>query len=154
MASGLHSPWSMAGYSLVGPGKDVGLLTGLELNLRTACITAIALLACCLTSNAEDPASANREAIVHGLRALAVNAQRHYWTPGSEGGGGGSFSNLTLSQLLTRPATTYGAIVLSSPRPTSVTLTGTGREIGYNGSTPVEVEIIVYADSVSMTVTN
>jgi hypothetical protein len=43
---------------------------------------------------------------------------------------------------------------MSGSNATSVTLTGTGRELGFNGTYPVEVEIIVYRDSVSMTIIN
>jgi hypothetical protein len=122
--------------------------------LKTIAITGMLSLLFCLQSFADDPASANRDALVHSLRALAVTAQRYYWTPGSEGGGGGSFASLVLSQLLSKPASVYGSISLSSPRPGSVTLTGWGRELGYDGTAPVEVEIMVYPDSVSMTIIN
>jgi hypothetical protein len=124
------------------------------MTFRTLGIAVILSFAFRLQSLAEDPASANREAIVHGLRALAVNAQRYYWTPGSEGGGGGSFANMILGYLLIRPSNVYGYFALSSPTATSVTLTGTGRELGYDGTVPVEVEAIVYPDSVNVTITN
>ena len=124
------------------------------MTFKTLVVTGMLSLTFSPQSFADDPVSANREAIAHGLRALAVSAQRFYNTPVSDDGGGGSFAGLWLSKLLTRPATAYGTVVLSSPNATSVTLTGTGRELGYDGTSLVEVEIIVYPDSVSMTITN
>ena len=124
------------------------------MTFKTLVVTGVLSLAICLQAFADDPVSANREAIVHALRACAVNAQRYYRTPGSEGGGGGSFASLVLSQLVSRPANVYGYFVMSSVTVTSVTLTGIGRELGYDGTVPVEVEIIVYPDSVNMTIIN
>ena len=124
------------------------------MTFKALVVTGVLLLVFCSQLLADDPASANREIIVHILRAVAMKAQLYYHTPASEHGGGGSFATLGLNQLVLIPATAYGYVVLTSPRATSVTLTGVGRELGYDGSNLVEVEIIVYPDSVNMTIIN
>ena len=103
---------------------------------------------------ADDPVTANREAVMTCVRNIAARAQRYYHTPISEGGGSGSFATTTLSALISRPLNEYGSFVLSSPSATSVTLTGVGIETGYDGATPLAVYAIVYSDSVTIIVTN
>ena len=104
--------------------------------------------------DAEDPGSVNRRAILSGIRMLALRAQDYYHTSGLDLGGGGSFAYLQLSRLTHRPSNANGSFQLSSPTATSVQLTGTGVEMGFNSSFPVEIEATVYADSVSIIVTN
>ena len=129
-------------------------MVGSKLNRRTISFTAVSVFVCCLTSYAEDPAAANREALGNSLRRFALAAQRYYHTPTSDGGGGGSFATTFLSGLLLRPNNSYGSFYLAAPTSSSIILGGSGREIGFDGSSPVEVEVIVYPDSVSMTITN
>jgi hypothetical protein len=106
------------------------------------------------TGLAEDPAMANREAICRVLWNLSLRAQKYYYTRVSENGGQADFSTLTLAQIVNGYANAYGSFTLSAPGATSVTLTGTGIEIGNDGSTPVQVEAVVYADSLTFTVNN
>jgi hypothetical protein len=103
---------------------------------------------------AGDPAAANRDALGKCLVSLANRAQEYYRTPWRLGGGGGSFAALTLSRLTCEPYNSVGSFALTSPTATSVTLTGTGVETGNDGATPVEIEVIVYADSMTVTVNN
>jgi hypothetical protein len=84
---------------------------------------------------------------------MAARAQGIF-TPISEGGGAGSFAITTLALLVSRPQNAYGSFVVSGPSATQVTLTGTGIEIGNDGSTPVAVTAIVYSDSVTVTPLN
>jgi hypothetical protein len=98
-------------------------------------------------TSAEDPATANRTALEDCLRKIGLRAQVHYQTSRNAGGVGGSFANMTLASVISWPTNAYGAFALSAPSATSVTLTGTGIETGWNGKTPVEVEVVVYADS-------
>ena len=103
---------------------------------------------------ADDPVTANREAVMTCLRNMAVRAQRYYHTPISEGGGEGSFATATISTLTGRPDNAYGSFSLSSPTATSLTLTGTGIETGADGATPVAVTVIVYSDSINIVINN
>jgi hypothetical protein len=105
-------------------------------------------------TNAEDPAASNRAALLTSLKMLAWRAQDYYHTSDLDLGGGGSFASLTLSYLTSQPSTPNGYIYLSSPSATSVSLTATGYEIGFDGYTPLEIEVIVYSDSMTVTVTN
>jgi hypothetical protein len=103
---------------------------------------------------AGDPAAANRDAVGICLLNLALQAQEYYRKPARLGGGEGDFANLTISRLVVNPYRSVGSFVLTSPTASSVTLTGTGVETGNDESTPVEIEVIVYADSMTVTVTN
>jgi hypothetical protein len=103
---------------------------------------------------AEDPASANREAIYRVLWNLSLRAQKYYYTRVAENGGQGDFSALTLAQIANGFENAYGDFTLSSAGSSSVTLTGDGIEVGNDGATAVEVQVIVYADSVNFTITN
>ena len=103
---------------------------------------------------ADDPVTANREAVKTCLRNMAVRAQRYYHTPISKGGGSGSFASVTLGALISWPVNAYGSFVLTSPSASSLTLTGVGIETGNDGATPVAVTAIVYSDSVTITVLN
>lgn len=116
-------------------------------------ILAVFLLAYQIAASG-DLASANRDAVLRCLRELAQRAQEYERKPWKLGGGQGSFANLTLSDLTSRRSIPHGSFALSSPTASSVTLTGTGVETGNDGATPVEVEVIVYADSMTVTVTN
>jgi len=122
---------------------------------RRWCVIAIvSLMLLSQTVVADDPASANREAIVICLRNMAARAQRWYHTSISEDGWSGTFAIATLSALISRPVNAYGSFTLSSPSATSLVLTGTGVETGNDGATPVEVVVTMYADSSNMVVTN
>jgi Tfp pilus assembly protein PilE len=107
-----------------------------------------------ITMFQDNAVSANRDAVTNDLVNLAARAQQYYRRPTALGGGQGDFSACTLAQLTSKPSNANGTYVLSSPGATSVTLTGTGVEIGNDGSTAVEVQMVVYADSMTTTVTN
>ena len=107
-----------------------------------------------ITMFQDNAVSANRDAVTNDLVNLAARAQQYYRRPTALGGGQGSFALCTLQQLTTKPTNANGSYVLSSPAATSVTLTGTGVENGNDNSTPVSVQMIVYADSMNTTVLN
>ena len=103
---------------------------------------------------AEDPAEASRQALEDCLRKIAARAQISFHTPSADGGSGGSFANMTISHLMSWPVTAYGFFYLSSPSATSVALTGVGIETGRNGTNPIEVVVVVYSDSISVSHNN
>jgi Tfp pilus assembly protein PilE len=107
-----------------------------------------------ITMFQDNAVSANRDAVTNDLVNLAARAQQYYRRPTSLGGGQGSFANVILTDLTSKPSNANGTYVLSSPTATSVVLTGTGVETGNDGSTPVEVEMTVYADSMTTVVNN
>jgi Tfp pilus assembly protein PilE len=107
-----------------------------------------------ITMFQDNAISANRDAVTNDLVNLAARAQQYYRRPTALGGGQGSFAACALDQLTSKPSNANGVYVLSSPTAASVTLTGTGVENGNDGTTPVEVVMIVYADSMTTTVNN
>lgn len=124
------------------------------LNRRISLLGVLCLVFLWQTAMGEDPATANRDAVKKCVLNLASRAQRYYYTPLSEGGGQGSFATCTLGVLISYPLNAYGSFYLTSPSATSVTFVGTGIEIGNDGSTPVQAIVVVYADSITVTVTN
>jgi len=117
-------------------------------------VCALALLISTVSGFADDPVAANREALVKCLVKMAARAQEYYLTPTSEGGGGGSFANMILGYLTTWPVTAEGSFVLYSATATSTVLGGTGFETGFDGSSPTQAVLTVYADSVTLVITN
>lgn len=96
--------------------------------------------------------SANRDAVISDLTNLASLAQQHYRKPEALGGGGNDFGgwhiplNLqTTANGTYTPTTTFGDGV------TSITLTGTGTEVGEDGATPVEVTMVVDSTGINTT---
>jgi hypothetical protein len=85
---------------------------------------------------------------------MVMRAQWYYHTPTGDGGGGRSFASITLGYLTGRPVNAYGSFDHSSPTATLVVLDGTGVETGLDGSSPVAVQVTVYADSLTMVVNN
>jgi len=106
----------------------------------------------------DQSAATNRDEISNDLLNLGAQAQKYYRRPAVLGGGSSSFSGMTMGRLTSAPTNANGSYVLSpDPVPsgmTSVTLTGTGTETGNDGSTPVEVVMTVWADSLLIVANN
>ena len=69
--------------------------------------------------------SANRDGVIADLNNLGAMAQQYYRKPTSMGGGGNTFTGLTIpTKTDTTPNGTYAATVAAQ----SITLTGTGTE--------------------------
>jgi Tfp pilus assembly protein PilE len=100
------------------------------------------------TDNAQ---SANRDAVTNDLVNLASRAQQYYRRPTALGGGQGSFVGLAVTQLTSKTINSNGTYAMGTPTATSVVITGTGTETGFDGSTKVKVEMTVYADSSKIT---
>lgn len=122
--------------------------------LRSMLVAVMSVALLSQTVVADDPAVANREAIVICLRNMAARAQRFYHTSLSEGGGSGSFAVLTWINLISHPLNAYGSFSLVAPSAANVTLVGTGVETGNDGATPVQAVAVVYSDSVIVMVYN
>ena len=115
-----------------------------------------------ITMFADNAVSANRDAVTNDLVNLSSRAQQYYRRPKALGGGENKFDGITMKNLTNTNSTTsytnangsytLGAIVAGATG--SVTLNGKGTEKGFDGSTPVEVNVIVFAAKDSMWVVN
>ena len=95
--------------------------------------------------------SANRDGVISDLNNIGAMAQQYYKKPSSMGGGGNKFTGWTIPTGLDSTANgTYSATVGAQ----SVTLVGTGTEIGTDGSTKVKATATVSPNSISVTVNN
>jgi hypothetical protein len=107
----------------------------------------------------DDAAQASRIAVQTELISLATKAQQFYFRPATRGGGQGSFVLLDaggtgLSKLTSNPTNSNGTYsVLTAGTATSVVLHGQGTEMGTDGNY-VSVDIVVFADSLALTVNN
>lgn len=107
------------------------------------------------TDNAQ---SANRDAVTNDLVNLASRAQQHYRRPAALGGGQGAFDASkggvaidVMTKLTSKPTNANGTYVLGTVAADNLILTGTGTETGFDGTSPVTVEMTVWADSSKIT---
>lgn len=95
---------------------------------------------------------ANRDAVISDLTNLASLAQQYYRKPTALGGGGNTFTGWTVPASL---ATTDNGVYTADPiEAQSVTLVGTGKEKGNNGTSPVQVTMVVGPDRITSTTIN
>lgn len=106
----------------------------------------------------DQAAATNRDSVANDLVQLAAAAQKYYRRPAILGGGQGSFGGLTMARLTTKPLNANGTYLLTpSPVPpgaASVTITGTGKEVGNDGTASVKLTMTVMADSVILVTDN
>ncbi len=95
--------------------------------------------------------SANRDGVISDLNNLGAMAQQYYKKPTSMGGGGNDFTGWTIPTGLDATANGTYAVVVAAAQ---VDITGTGTEIGDDGSTPVEAVAAVTATSIIVSVSN
>ncbi|NJD23750.1 MAG: hypothetical protein FIA82_13960 [Melioribacter sp.] len=95
--------------------------------------------------------SANRDAVIADLTNLASLAQQYYRKPGALGGGDRTFTGWTVPASLD---TTGNGIYTATAAAQSVTLVGTGNENGNNGTSVVQVTMVVGPDAISSTTIN
>lgn len=95
--------------------------------------------------------AANRDGVISDLNNLSAMGQQFYKKPTSMGGGGNSFAAWTIPTGLDSTANgTYAA----TPTATTISIVGTGTEIGNDGSTPVQATATVTANTISVAVNN
>ncbi|MEK9138591.1 MAG: hypothetical protein AAB393_15820 [Bacteroidota bacterium] len=106
----------------------------------------------------DQAAATNRDSLSSDLVQLAAAAQKYYRRPAMLGGGQSSFGGLTMAKLTSKPSNANGIYVLSPnpvpPGTTSVTVTGTGKELGNDGATLVKLTMTVMADSILLVTNN
>ena len=102
-----------------------------------------------ITMFQDNAVSANRDAVTNDLVNLASRAQQYYRRPQALGGGEGKFDGLTLQMLTSKSVNANGtyALVSGNTGQGPVVLSGTGKETGYDGASPVFVQMQVWADS-------
>jgi hypothetical protein len=94
---------------------------------------------------------ANRDSISAELNTLAAMAMEYYKKPQQMGGGNNTFSNWQIPSHL--DSTAYGTYT-ESPTGQTLTITGTGTEIGNDGTNAVRLVATVTQSDVSMSVEN
>ncbi len=83
---------------------------------------------------------ANRDAVIADLNTLGSMAQQYYKKPAELGGGGNAFTNWKIpANLASTGNGTYAATVTAA----TVTIVGTGTELGEDGKNKVKVTMVV-----------
>lgn len=95
--------------------------------------------------------SSNRDSIVSELNNLGTLAIQYYKKPESYGGGNCSFDSWTIPNDLD---TTSNGVYSVNCTSKVATITAIGREIGNDGSTPIEILAEISAISVAITIVN
>ena len=107
--------------------------------------------------------TSNRQALLGDLRNFSSNAIAFYKIPSSMGGGGngthgflgnsGNGSELIMYLGFDDDDNTFsnenGTYTLEAPTATQVKITGVGKEVGQDGSTPVKADVTVMANLTS-----
>ena len=84
--------------------------------------------------------SSNRDGVVSDLNNLGAMAQQYYKKPTSMGGGGNSFVNWEIPTTLV--STANGTYDEGTPAAALVTITGTGVELGDDGTEIVHIATV------------
>ena len=95
--------------------------------------------------------SANRDGVISDLNNLGAMGQQYYKKPTSMGGGGNTFTGWTIPTGLDSTANgTYTKTVAAQ----TLTLIGTGNEIGTDGTEKVNATATVTGNSITVAVNN
>ena len=95
--------------------------------------------------------SANRDGVISDLNNLGAMGQQYYKKPTSMGGGGNAFTGWTIPTGLDSTANgTYTKTVAAQ----TLTLVGTGNEIGTDGTEKVKATATVTGNSITVAVDN
>lgn len=96
---------------------------------------------------------ANRDAVIADLTNIASMAQQYYRKPTALAGGNNSFTGWVVPQTLRQTANMSVAVVATVAAGT-VTLVGTGNEIGNNGTSNVQATMTVTPTGVTTAINN
>ena len=100
-------------------------------------------------------ASANLEAVTSDLLNLASRAQQYYVKPSGMGGGGNSFSGITIAELTAKASNDNGSYSISTAgTATLVGIQGVGVQDGDSDGTNCTVVVTVFSDSIATSVSN
>jgi hypothetical protein len=95
--------------------------------------------------------SSNRDGVISDLNTLANFAHQYYRKPTGMGGGNNSFTGWTIPPAI--DTTGHGTFVATVAGQT-VTLVGTGNEIGNDGSAKVKATATVTPTTIAVTINN
>lgn len=98
----------------------------------------------------------NQDAIVQHVMTIGAKAQEWYRKPAAMGGGGQSFTGLTLAALNVSPSNVDADTLFIAPTATDVTVTAVGKEDGDGDGTNITVQAVFDKDGVktNLAVTN
>ena len=99
-------------------------------------------------------ASSNLESVTNDLLNYASRAQQYYVKPTGLGGGGNSFAGLTIQDLTAKRSNANGTYSVVSAGATNAVLQGNGVQDGDGDETDVQVQVTVFADSISTSILN
>lgn len=106
----------------------------------------------------DQSAATNRDEISNDLVQFGASAQKFYRRPAVLGGGDNSFGGLTMTRVTSKATNPNGVYVLTPdpapPSTASVTIVGSGRETGVDGSNPVQLTMTVWPDSILIVTDN
>ena len=94
----------------------------------------------------ENALSANRDAIASDSQRIVSNAQQWYRKPASLGGGGGSFTGMSLSDLGIGGTSHNGSYALTVDSGSQITIVATGTEKNSSGNA-VQVTLEYFANN-------
>jgi hypothetical protein len=102
----------------------------------------------------DNASSSSRDSVVNDLTNYASRAHMFYRRSKALGGGGQSFTGITLSQLSNKLTgsmiiTATGTFTIGSVSATEMTINGKGMDAGLNGTDPVEANILVRSGNLS-----
>lgn len=97
----------------------------------------------------ENAVQANQDAVTQDVLTIASRAQGWYRRPSQMGGGGRSFSGLTLANLNFETPNDNGSYTLTANAQT-ITILGTGTEDGDGDGNELQVQVVAGADTVSV----
>jgi hypothetical protein len=94
----------------------------------------------------------SRDSLIVGGFKIGKMAQRYYNKPVSMAGGGESFTRFIIPSYL--QATEYGTYIEYSVTPSVITLICTGKQIGQDGSNPIQVTCTITPESILTMIDN
>jgi len=116
-------------------------------------IVGLAVAAAVTLMNTQSSAS-NRDAVTNDLMNLSTRAQQYYRRPRMLGGGGHTFSGLSMTKIAVKTSNPNGTYSMNPDpvggAPAYIELIGVGVETGNDGSAPVKVVMKVWPDSAAM----
>jgi len=108
-----------------------------------------AMLGMAIVVFTDNSASSNRDALANDLLTLGARAQHYYKQPRMMGGGGRSFTGLTIDALTSKPVNDNGSYTVTTADDSALVVEGQGTERGMDGN-PVAVVLTVFPDSVAV----
>jgi hypothetical protein len=96
----------------------------------------------------DNSSSSNRDHVINDLQSFAGRAHSYYRKTRLMGGGGTSFTGITVTHLSNKSSgsaiiNVNGIYTITSISGTQMIIHGKGIEIGYNGATQVEADMFV-----------